>query len=857
MSGLGGIVASGAVLAAESRFGATPSDWNHFDMILGLGQDLLSVVSNPSATISPGSKMTSLGKTPSRYNQQGLVEGIKGWTSHVSTPEEITRWSKEPDYGIALQTRSVRAIDVDVTNRELAEEIRAFINERLGVNLPFRYRSNSPKFLLAFRLPGEYGKRVIHVAGGEKIEFLMNGQQFVAAGTHPTGARYEWEGLAAIPALPGEEFEALFNELQSKFGVKEPSKSGFSRRSKDVDLNINDPASSFLRAQSLVLDVNSDGAFLVECPWESEHTTGEVGDGSTVYFPAGTNGKKDPGFKCQHGHCEHRKFRDFLQAVGYVEDLSADFDAVLTLTPEQEREGAAIRYRNEQKAKRHAQAAISKAMFSGGRDALEAARRERQKRENECIGEGEQSIPTAEVVTLEEAVGRFVFLSDGSRVVDLLNPHYDLALADWVATHAASFQSIPQQDKILRGGIVEKVQDMLVPVTKLWRASSSRKTAVCSTFKAGGPLFLLDPAGKLALNSWKPFNRSLVIKDLETAGIRIFLDHIDFLFPGREDGMRFLDWLGHIEQQPGVLPHTAWLHVAKNFGLGRNWLASVIARVWTGSVASNFDLVSTLQSGFNGRLSHKVLAIVDEIREGGRDSHWEHSERLKSLITEESRLINPKYGRQTIEYNACRWLLFSNHQSAIPIEKGDRRIEVVMTESKPNPSDYYIRLYKALDDRTFIAAVATFLAERDIAKFNPGAQAVNTESKQAVVQASQTPLAMACERLLAHWPCDLITSHHLHQVLVGDDQQGFRSKALNAAHRRTLEQFGIEAMGRLVKIGVPLEAVRITILRNKERWKLATPDEIRGELARAKPGMDNASDYLLRLEAEAEEPAVG
>jgi hypothetical protein len=43
-------------------------------------------------------------------------------------------------------------------------------------------------------------------------------------------------------------------------------------------------------------------------------------------------------------------------------------------------------------------------------------------------------------------------------------------------------------------------------------------------------------------------------------------------------------------------------------------------------------LVFTLRTGFNERLSRKVLAIVDEIREGGRDTQWEHSEKMKSLI---------------------------------------------------------------------------------------------------------------------------------------------------------------------------------------------------------------------------------
>lgn len=476
--------------------------------------------------------------------------------------------------------------------------------------------------------------------------------------------------------------------------------------------------------------------------------------------------------------------------------------------------------------------------FAGGRDALDAARREHQKRENQMIGEGAFKIPVAEVVTLGTALSRFVFLSDGSRVADIFNPHYDLAYPDWAATYAASKMSLPQPDKELANGKMKKTPDKVVAVSELWRGSAGRRTVVCRTYKAGGPMVLPDPQGRLALNIWKPFDRSTDVTDLEAAGVGLFLEHINFLF-GKDAG-RFLDWLAHIEQQPGVLPHTAWLHIAHRFGMGRNWLASVLARVWAGGVAANFDMVSMFKSGFNGSLSRKVLAIVDEIREGGRDSQWEHSEKLKSLITEETRTINPKFGRQTVEFNSCRWLMFSNHLSAIPLERGDRRVEVVQVDAEPRDAAYYTRLYNALADRQFIAAVATYLGQRDISSFNPGAHAVMTEAKRSAALASQTPTAMWCELLVEHWPCDVIPS----QVLAGVLGAGIEG-GLNAGHRRALEQVGVEALGSPVKIDSKTQ--RMSIIRNKAKWKGATPAEVRAEWSRGKDALEGVYDYQEHL----------
>jgi hypothetical protein len=101
------------------------------------------------------------------------------------------------------------------------------------------------------------------------------------------------------------------------------------------------------------------------------------------------------------------------------------------------------------------------------------------------------------------------------------------------------------------------------------------------------------------------------------------------------------------------------IHISAMTGTGRNWISSVMARVLRGHCAAAFDLVGALRSGFNGELSSKLLAVVDEIREGARADQWEHSESLKQMITAERRTINHKYGLQVVEYNCCRFLLFS------------------------------------------------------------------------------------------------------------------------------------------------------------------------------------------------------
>ena len=234
-------------------------------------------------------------------------------------------------------------------------------------------------------------------------------------------------------------------------------------------------------------------------------------------------------------------------------------------------------------------------------------------------------------------------------------------------------------------------------------------------------------------------------------------------------------------------------------------------------MAANFNLVSTLTSGFNGGLSRKILAGVDEIREGGKDQ-WAHAERLKSLLNEEFRYVNPKYGRTSLEFNARRWLIFSNHLSALPLSSTDRRIEVVVNESNPEPESYYLRLYSALKDKDFISTVARYLRDRDITAFNPGAHAVWSPDKKIAAETSKSHLTQMAELIVAHWPEDLINTQALLDILNYEPGE-YPIEGMSTAIRRSLENAGIKRYW--TRIYAPEKRQHVYIVRNHKKWEKA------------------------------------
>lgn len=312
-------------------WGATPDDWFHFDLILGLTADLLPVVSNPEAEISPLSRMKDKGKTPSIYNRQRQVAGIPKWTDKQTTPKQIERWSQEGDYGICIQTRHVRALDVDVPDVSMASRISRAFERFINHDLPVRQRSGTGKMLLAFALPGDFSKRSFRVEGG-LVEFLATGQQFVAVGTHPDGSRYEWAGglPTSLPELTPEQFEAAWAAIVEEFAT-EPERRAQRRQGAGADLEgVEDDVAEWLVGNWPTFG-SQGGKLFVLCPWKEGHSS-DSGETEAAWLLAGTGGYAQGHFECLHASCAGRSDVSFLDAVGYraslFEDLTADGGAL-------------------------------------------------------------------------------------------------------------------------------------------------------------------------------------------------------------------------------------------------------------------------------------------------------------------------------------------------------------------------------------------------------------------------------------------------------------------------------------------------------------------------------------------------
>lgn len=309
----------------------------------GYVRDILPVA-QPWVPLHPSSRVAQLGKVPSLIDNKGLGYGMRDWAQHETTAEEIDTWAANENYGICIQTRLIRAIDIDVPDPLISYAILEDIKELTGTpNLIYRYREGTGKILVPFIVEGRFRKHVVRFEHGI-IEFLGNGQQFVAYGQHPdSGKPYLWDlgvweslntPLSIIFSLDEWRYLKLMERLTLKWGgfFHKMYDNNTTALTKASDEQRNDPVSGILYSRGDVID--GDGLKLyIRCPWEKDHTS--EGVTSTTYMRNGHNSLQGS-FKCLHAHCETRNTYDFLEEIGFTDTSVLPISDTVPM-PEQER----------------------------------------------------------------------------------------------------------------------------------------------------------------------------------------------------------------------------------------------------------------------------------------------------------------------------------------------------------------------------------------------------------------------------------------------------------------------------------------------------------------------------------------
>src|SRR5262249_37215304 len=138
------------------------------------------------------------------------------------TDKIISNWNDQyPDaLNTGILTRFTPAIDIDVTDEEVAEELEALAEEVVGKSAVRIGRS--PKRAILYRTEAPFSKLAAGFSSPNghlhKVEVLCNGQQIIVSGTHPdTLQPYRWHGGEPGPELTRDQLPLLTRDKTAEF----------------------------------------------------------------------------------------------------------------------------------------------------------------------------------------------------------------------------------------------------------------------------------------------------------------------------------------------------------------------------------------------------------------------------------------------------------------------------------------------------------------------------------------------------------------------------------------------------------------------------------------------------------------
>jgi primase-polymerase (primpol)-like protein len=424
-------------------------------------------------------------------------------------------------------------------------------------------------------------------------------------------------------------------------------------------------------------------------------------------------------------------------------------------------------------------------------------RQELQKQINRALQVPDNIVSLAPIMTVEQLLGEFVMIGQGSAIASISNRNRIFNKIGDFSNYFAASKTVAADNKSFAN-------------TELWREHPSRRTVDTLTFRAGAPVITQDPDGNSSVNTWRP-----TVRDPNaSADLSPFFEQIEYMF-GADSGA-FLDWFAHLEQRPDQLPHFGWLHISDHHGTGRNWLSSVIARLHRGYVAPSVDMDRLIGGNYNGVLSGRTIAIVDEIRTGAREDAYMLEGKIRSMLTEETRYLRPKFAVERNEFNSCRWLLFSNHKNAIPMSAADRRWYVVHSSKAPRSAAVYAHIYSIMDQPGFIDALGNWLRARDLSAFNHGGRPPVTDAKSKAIAASRSDFQRMAENVVNYWPADFISTADLHSVM-NEGETFSAGRKLSPAMKHALQDAGMHYLEQQLRDGDGVKQ-RVWIVRNVGEW---------------------------------------
>jgi hypothetical protein len=154
--------------------------------------------------------------TRTKRPAEGLIAVDWANKARRNPPYDVANAPSPGATSTGILADGLRAIDIDIDDAALADQIEAAANQTLG-DAPVRFRAGSAKRLILYRATeGEPKKRSVK-SSAATIEALGYGQKFVSYGVHPEGMPYEWREGRDPRTIPRDSLTPISEDQLGAF----------------------------------------------------------------------------------------------------------------------------------------------------------------------------------------------------------------------------------------------------------------------------------------------------------------------------------------------------------------------------------------------------------------------------------------------------------------------------------------------------------------------------------------------------------------------------------------------------------------------------------------------------------------
>lgn len=188
-------------------------------------------------------------------------------------------------------------------------------------------------------------------------------------------------------------------------------------------------------------------------------------------------------------------------------------------------------------------------------------------------------------------------------------------------------------------------------------------------FIPGNKQKIIFKNGMASVNTWQePEYRKVA-----SVASEAFDKFLEFVIPSESERSVFLDWLSWVLQYENQKPSWSILLYSEKQGTGKSTLADVLKELFGAMNTGRINGVNKLVGRFNKEVLANKLVIVEEV-EVKRGSP--HANRIKSLVTEDSTMVEAKNMPVYVENIFCAFVMTTNHLP-LWLEESDRRFFIL------------------------------------------------------------------------------------------------------------------------------------------------------------------------------------